>query len=289
MRRLTRVRSIVGVAGVVALAACRRHDRNLPPPAFRPIETGAPTTAAPSTGCGRTEDSPRGETLTTSSGRTIHVWGPRRYDPAKPYPVVVAFHGIGSNGRQFESWFKMEDFVGGEAFTVYPDAKRIWDLDGAKDLDFFEAALDLLAGKYCVDRARVLAFGFSFGGKLVHHLGCKRSAKVKAIAVGDGSWHAEDACGRVPVLVTHRTRDHDELLPWGRDAARRWAEIDGCVKTSDVVDAAHGCVTYRGCTPSGAVTFCEDDDDNPTWPRAWHHTVREEYRALTWAWFQSVR
>lgn len=266
--------------------ACRRGRTS---GALRPVETGAGTAPARSEGCGRAIESTQGATLTTASGRTIHVWAPRRYDPQRAYPIVLAFHGIGSKGRQFQSWFKMEDFVRGDAIVAYPDAQGEWDLGGNKDLELFDAAIDLLARTYCVDRGRVLAFGFSFGAKLVHHIGCKRSDKVKAIAAGDGSWHAEVGCGRVPVLVTHRTRDPDELIAWGKDAARRWSEIDGCARPTDVVDEAHGCRTYRGCSPANAVTFCEDTDDDPSWPPMWHHTIREEYRALTWSWFEGVR
>ncbi len=275
------------VACVALVISCKRDVSG---GGLRPVDTGASAPAARSEGCGKPVTNPSGETLTTASGRTLHVWAPRGYDPAHPYPVVLAFHGIGSTGRQFQSWFKMEDFVRGEAIVAYPDAQGHWDLDGNKDLELFDAAVDRLAQGYCVDRGRVLAFGFSFGAKLAHHIGCKRSDKVKAIAAGDGSWHPEEGCGRsVPVLVTHRTRDPDELIAWGKDAVRRWSEIDGCSRTLDVVDESHGCKTYLGCTPANAVTFCEDKDDNPSWPPMWHHTIREEYRALTWEWFKGVR
>lgn len=224
---------------------------------------------------------------TTKSGRTFHVWLPNGYDATRAYPVVLTFHGWYTNGRDFESWFKMEDHDEG-AFTVYPDSHgATWDLSGDRDIDFVADIVEAVSNAYCIDRKHVFALGFSYGGKFVHHLGCKRPALVRAIAVGDGSWAQEKGCAPLPVLVTHRTRDHDERLEWGKDAAERWAKIDGCSASPQSSDAVHGCVSYPGCT-GGSVTFCEDTHFDPTWPETWNHTIREEYRGLTWSWFKSV-
>jgi len=290
------------VAGVLVVAGIRfaRSQRSTTTRGPAPIPTPtavSPRVAAPgssaalapgSPGCGSGLPGTRNVSYTTRSGRTFHVWLPEGYDTAHPYPVVLAFHGWYTNGRDFASWFKMEEHDDG-AFTVYPDSDgATWDLSGNRDLDFVADIVDAMSNAYCIDRAHVFALGFSYGGKFVHHLGCKRPALVRAIAVGDGSWAQETGCAPMPVLVTHRTRDHDELVDWGRDAARRWAKIDGCSETAEPSDDAHGCVTYRGCTAPGGVTFCEDTHFDPTWPKEWNHTIREEYRSLTWTWFRSV-
>lgn len=275
-----------------ATAAQAAPPSGIPSPPPSPVSSPSPSPVpSPSTlGCGAAKPSPRGASFTTKSGRTFHVWGPSTYDGARGYPIVLTFHGWYANGRAFQKWFKMEEHVEGSAFTVYPDSKGpTWDLTGDQDLDFAEQLVDALASSYCIDRKRVFALGFSFGGKLVHHLGCKRPGLVRAIAVGDGSWQRESGCrAPVPVLVTHRTRDHDELIAWGKDAARRWAKHNGCSTASDSIDAAHGCVAYRGCTSPGSVTFCEDTHFDSSWPKDWNHTVREEYRSLTWRWFMGV-
>jgi poly(3-hydroxybutyrate) depolymerase len=196
-------------------------------------------------------------------------------------------HGLGSDGRGFQKWFKMETFTDDSAIVAYPDSRDgQWDVHGDSDLEFFDAMIDGLAGAYCIDRARVFALGFSYGGKMVHHLGCSRTERFKAISVGDGSWSGgESKCGRLPVLVTHRTRDHDELLEWGKDAAERWSTVNGCSTDTDATDPEHGCVAWRGCAPGASVTFCEDRYFNETWPRDWNHTVRADYLKLTWRWF----
>lgn len=251
-----------------------------PPPT---AEAAPPANAS----CGTVREPARGVAHATPGGRSFHVWTPTTYDGTRPLPLVFAVHGWYSNGRDFQKWFRLEEFTDDAAIVVYPDSKtHVWDVHGTTDLEFFDAMIDGLAAAYCVDRARVFALGFSYGGKMVHHLGCKRSERFKAISVGDGSWDdGAPKCGRLPVLVTHRTRDHDELLAWGKDAAARWARVNGCGTDVTTTDVTHGCVAFRGC--ASPVVFCEDTYFNEAWPRDWNHTIREDYLRLTWRWFAS--
>ncbi|AKU93928.1 LpqC [Labilithrix luteola] len=228
---------------------------------------------------------------TTPSGRTFHVWGPQGYDPNKAYPVVVMFHGWYTDGRSFESWFQMEQYVNNEAFVVYPDAaNQLWDLEGTSDLVFFDDLVKTLGETYCIDPSRVFGFGFSYGGKFAHHLGCQRAGYVKAISVGDGSWGLDPLqCGRLPVLVTHRTHDNDELVAWGKTAADNWVTINGCTADTTISDPTMNCTLHPNCRqPGGTTTFCEDTWFDATWPNDWNHTVREPYRTFTWQWFAAL-
>lgn len=320
MRSLARV--VVSLAIVAAASACRRDEAqpfrptaSLPPapsPAPSPIPTptpkapstpsavasGAPSTAPSSapiassaSACGRPIPSNvRGADHTTTSGRTFHVWAPKGYDGKTKLPVVLVFHGWYANGTAFQSWFKMEDYVDGKALVVYPDSQGpTWALSGDKDTAFVAKMLSDLDDAYCIDRSKVLAFGFSYGGKFVHGLGCGHPELVKAIAVGDGSLGGSLLkCGNLPVLVSHRTRDDDEKFDWGKTAAETWAGINGCGKETTASPLEHGCVAWKGCKANAPVTFCEDSYFNATWPHDWNHTVREEYRALTYRWFAGL-
>lgn len=294
------------MAGVLVVVGIRIERSRRPATARGPAPIPTPTSAAApsasagagsaaasaspaaSPGCGTATSGARSVSYATRAGRTFHVRVPDRYDASRATPIVLVFHGWYTNGRDFASWFKMEEHDAG-AFTVYPDSDGpTWDISGDRDLDFVTDILEAMSNAYCIDRAHVFALGFSYGGKFVHHLGCKRPALVRAISVGDGSWAQETGCAPMPVLVTHRARDHDELVDWGKDAAQRWAKIDRCAATAEPSELAHGCVTYPGCTARTTVTFCEDTHFDPTWPREWNHTIREEYRSLTWTWFKSV-
>lgn len=282
------MRRAIAALALVAGCHCERARESSAPVVLVPPPPREPDASAAPEACGVARGPARGVAHATPGGRTFHVWTPATYDGTRPIPVVFAVHGWYSNGRDFQKWFALEKHVEDGAIVVYPDSKgHAWDVHGTSDLEFFDAMIDGLTNAYCIDRARIFALGFSYGGKMVHHLGCKRTERFKAISVGDGSW-ADGApkCGRLPVLVTHRTRDDDELLAWGKDAARRWAHVNGCGPELDSTDVTHGCVAWRGC--AAPVVFCEDTWFDPSWPHDWNHTIREEYLRLTWRWFASL-
>jgi poly(3-hydroxybutyrate) depolymerase len=244
--------------------------------------------------CGKAPPVKRGALVATTSGRTFRVYPPSGYDSKRRYPVLFAYHGIDSNSAAFQAWFRMEDHVNGEAFVVYPDARRTsyggtaWDLTGDRDATAFDEMRSAIAAAWCIEPTRVYAMGFSFGGKFVTTLACKRPLALRAISSSDADWGAVDpkSCAALPVLVTHRTSDPDQPIEWGRASAEAWARIDGCddPRSAHVTDEAHGCVDYVGCKRE--VTFCEDRYVNKDWPKAWNHTVREEYRDLVWKWLR---
>jgi hypothetical protein len=136
----------------------------------------------------------------------------------------------------------------------------------------------------------------------VNHLGCRRAGYVKAISVGDGSDGGDGLnCGRLPVLVTNRTMDDNELVAWGRATSEHWVTLDGCSAATTIsdgpasaapvpgtADKTQNCVTHSSCASPGTVTFCEDSWFDPSWDPSWNHTVREVYRAYTWHWFNAL-
>ncbi len=247
-----------------------------------------------SPGCGKPAPVAAGVLVATAAGRTFRVVPPKAYDAGAAYPVLFAFHGIDSNGSEFQERFKIEDHVRSEAIVVYPDARKTsyggsaWELGGERDITAFDDVRSAVAQGFCVDLARMYAMGFSYGGKFVTALACKRPGVLRAISSNEASWgnQNESTCTQTPVLVTHRTTDPDELLAWGRTSADTWARIDGCEgpKATDVTDAAHGCVDYRGC--KAKVTFCEDTYVNQSWSLGANHTIRDEYMELVWRWLR---
>ena len=252
-----------------------------------------PKVATTSAACGVAQGDAVGAAHTTPSGRTYSVWGPPSYDPNKTYPVVMMFHGWQSTGPGFQGWFQQDKYVEGEAFVVYPSAiNGLWDLNGNTDLVFFDEMVKQLGETYCINPSRILGFGFSYGGKFANHLGCKRAGYVKAISVGDGSWGGDgQKCGRLPVLVTHRTKDTDEIIAWGRDVAKAWTGLNQCAAASVTSSAEMNCVSQSACKNPGGVTFCEDTYAYPpewNFPASYDHTVREPYRLYTWQWFKAL-
>lgn len=257
-----------------------------PPPEPEWVPPVVPTRSA---ACGTPKAQPLGTEYLTPASRKFHVWGPPGYDPDKAYPVVLMFHGIYANGPAFQSWFKMEEHVEGQAFVVYASSTAdYWDSKNPAELTYFDELVKKLGDEYCINPANILAFGFSYGGYMASQLACKRAGYVKALSVGDGSWNGDVKCGRLPVLITHRTADTDEKVEWGRDNAKRWATYNKCATTTSITNAGMNCISNAGCKAPGSVSFCEDTYYNASWPVEWNHTVREEYRDFTWAWFKAL-
>lgn len=249
-----------------------------------------PVVATTSAACGTARTNSAGETFTTPSGRTFHVWAPSNYNPNTRYPVALVYHGWYTKGPAFQSWFKMNEQVGNDGITVFPDAAGdFWDLDGTSDLTFFDEMVKKLGETFCINPSRILGFGFSFGGKFMSTLGCKRAGYVKAISVGAGSSGGNAVgCGRLPVLMTHRTKDPDELIAWAYQNRDRWRSINGCSAQTTATNAGLNCMANQGCKTPGSLEFCEDTWFDPGWPADWNHTVREPYREYTWNWFKSL-
>ena len=258
-----------------------------------------PVVATTSMACGVAQPDATSADFTTPSGRTFHVWGPKNYDASKTYPVVVMFHGWYANGEAFQSWFEMEKYVQNAAFVVYPDAiGGLWDLNGDKDLLFFDEMVKQLGETYCINPSRVLGFGFSYGGHFADHLGCKRAGYVKAITVGNGGPGGNrQKCGRLPLLVTTRTLDTDELPAYGLDVVAGWMQLNTCgaagankPQTNPGNGEGMGyCRTHAGCKAPGAITYCEDTSAfAPASHPEWNHTVREYYRSYAFKWFQAL-
>ena len=256
----------------------------------------APVVATSSPACnGATMPQAAGTTYTTPSGRTYHVYSPANYDPTKTYPVVLTYHGWQTDGPDFEAWFQMEDYVNGEAFVVYPDAVGgYWDLQGTSDLVFFDDLVKQLGETYCIDPSHILGFGFSYGAYFMNLLGCQRAGYVKALMMGDGGWAGNGlGCGRLPVLVTVRTLDTEEVPANGKFAAEQWATLNQCTSgATEPGNATLNCVSHTGCKLPGQVTFCEDTyaypPDTPGYTSDWNHTVREPYRQYAYDWFKAL-
>jgi len=226
-----------------------------------------------------------------SSGidRTANVHVPANYDPTKPTPVVLNFHGFTSNAAEEALLSGMNDKADKEGFVVvYPEGlNSSWNAgaccgvsaqSGVADVQFVSDLIDSLEVQICVDAKRVFATGMSNGGFLSHRLGCELSDRIAAIAPVAGVLGIPqcDPKRAVPVMHFHGTLD--PLVPWNGDPAlgfppvpdtfAGWATRDGCTgdptSTYDKGDAH--CATYETCSAGATVTLCTIDNGGHTWP-----------------------
>ncbi|WP_370035193.1 alpha/beta hydrolase family esterase [Brevibacterium epidermidis] len=212
--------------------------------------------AAPSAGCG-TEQKPGNDekTIPTEDGeRSYRINIPRDYELETPLPLVLGFHGNGSDGAEFQNYTGLPTLP---AITVFPDGdesdgKRSWQgapyASGADDVAFVAELLDSIESEHCIDLNRVYATGKSNGGGMVSVLACHLRDRFSAFAPVAGAYYPQSTEGcdystPTPMLAIHGTGDatmhyegghrQGEDYPGVREWIEPWAEASDCAKTAE--------------------------------------------------------
>lgn len=194
-------------------------------------------------------------TLSLTSGgihRTFRVHLPPSYAPRASVPLVVSFHGTGSNSVIQERMTSFSALADSHGFivaypqgTVGPNGKTGWSSGGPGhptigDARFVGSMLTYLQAHFCVNTRRIYATGFSNGGGMTALLACQMALRFAAFAAVSGSYYPYSggcAPGRaVPILEIHGTGD--SVVPYdGRPSThllpvmswlQAWATRDGC-------------------------------------------------------------
>ncbi len=209
-----------------------------------------------SAGCG-TEQKPGNDekTITTADGeRSFRINIPRDYEIATPLPLVLGFHGNGSDGAEFQNYTGLPQLP---AITVFPDGdlndgKRSWQgapyASGADDVAFVADLLDEVESEHCIDLNRIFATGKSNGGGMVSVLACHLRDRFSAFAPVAGAYYPQSTEGcdysiPTPMLAIHGTGDatmhydgghrQGEDYPSVRDWIRPWADASDCEKETE--------------------------------------------------------
>jgi polyhydroxybutyrate depolymerase len=182
--------------------------------------------------------------------RVFRLVVPKSVDLSRPAPLVVAFHGMGVDSKDFmPAYSKLDDLAREMKFIlVYPQRDGgSWGLHPDKvtaDLAFFDALLDHLKKAYRVDPARIYALGMSNGGYFAHLVGKERSKVVAAVASHSGPLGLQTIGGikaerKFPVMIVHG--DQDKLLPveWARENKEKYTREGHEVKYVEVAGLGH--------------------------------------------------
>ena len=265
----------------------------LPGASAQPVPATALPEPSPAAPCAGRAKQPRNSTWSVtvwSDQRAFVVHVPPSYDPTKPTPLVLNFHGYSMNPR-LEDWLTSMSAKADAAgfILVYPEGTGSpLSFDGGNccgdsrhdhvdDVGFTRAMLDALEANLCVDPARVYATGMSNGGFMSHRLACDLSDRIAAIASVAGVNATTDChpLRPVPVLDLHGTAN--PVVPYTgnpRDGWRSvddtiagWVARDGCtgsttaLATSDVT-----CVSHAPCAAGAEVELCTIQGGGHTWP-----------------------
>ena len=186
--------------------------------------------------------------------RNYIVYIPEIYDGSSAVPLVLNFHGYGSNATQQMFYGDFRDIADTEGFLlVHPEGttfigNQFWNVgfpgisSTIDDVGFTEALIDELATLYTIDLDRVYATGMSNGGFMSFLLACQLSEKIAAVASVTGSMTQDtfDDCNAqrpTPVLQIHGTED-DVVLYNGNtlsipiaDVISYWVDYNNCETT----------------------------------------------------------
>jgi polyhydroxybutyrate depolymerase len=207
-------------------------------------------------------------------------------------PVVLEFHGYGSNAQQQLLYGNFGPAADRDGFLVVaPQGQgqtKHFTLLGPTggeqdDVVFVGDLIDHLEQTLCVDAARIYSTGMSNGGALTAVLACRLSDRIAAFAsVAAVVWGPQCEQARtVPIIAFHGKQDRVVPFDGGRvsccgnpviaavgDTMANWARHDGC-GTEPEEEPVKGAVTVRrwtGCRPGGVVELYVIADGGHTWP-----------------------
>ena len=274
-----------------------------------PVSASSATREVPalaSAGCSPgTAVAPGTVTLSPTIGgrrRTAIVHVPTGY-ATSPVPLVVNMHGSQSTALEQELLSGMDATADADTFIVaYPQADipagsgYEWNVPGQPlvggaavpkgspdDVSFIEKLVASLEQRYCIDKHRVYATGFSGGARMASQLGCDSAAIFAAVAPVSGLRFPRPcpSTRAVPVVAFHGTAD--PVDPYTGDgqkywtysvpvAAGRWALHDGCSKSVANALPAPGVEqsTYAPCADRAAVELYSIVGEGHEWPGGPH-------------------
>ena len=133
-----------------------------------------------------------------SGTQNYYVYVPDNYDPDRPWPLLLALHGVAAVGdseamRTRDNWSGVAESGGFIiAAPVADEIAQCWDgqqyvpceswllppRNGPSDYDLFAAIRADLEGAYNIERTRIYGWGFSAGGHVMHDLGVSQHSSA---------------------------------------------------------------------------------------------------------------
>jgi polyhydroxybutyrate depolymerase len=161
-------------------------------------------------------------------------------------------------GREFEF----------QAIVAYPQGlpgeglDAIWHLEAESiDVDFFDALVQHIGERACVDNRRIHTWGYSRGGYFANLIACIRGDVVRgsSSAAAGMPLETDDCVGPVSQFIVRGMEDPvvPEIEP--RLAMQAWLELDGCSAQS--TPGYHpDCKVFDACETDSTVVYCESPD-----------------------------
>jgi poly(3-hydroxybutyrate) depolymerase len=246
---------------------------------------------AQSAGCNKTPTLKNGTLTITSGGasRNYILRLPDSYDNTHPYRLVFAFAESGSSASSVASrnYFTMSTYDGKNTIFAAPDAVGGAGSWSKTDVTFTDDILAQLEGDLCVDKTRIFATGFSFGGAMSIALACTRADVFRAVAFFSGA----DLTGSCPTTLTKpiaywasQASQDSSGTPSptsGRTIQKLAAAVNGCTADPNAINfpaagQPHTCTNYKDCSAGHPTIYCVFDG-----PHGWE--PKDPGQSTSWA------
>ncbi len=223
--------------------------------------------------------------------RTYLLALPSSYSSARPAPLILNFHGFGSNAVQQAAYSRLNDLGPERGFLVVtpqgsgsparwalPDA-----IPGVDEVAFVRALLNELHGLWCIDEKRIYATGMSNGAAFSALLACRLEGRIAAVAPVAGINLVEPCDSPAPLSVIAFHGAADPVVPYEGgliagsfvvrsvpDAVAEWATHGRCDPYGDEVRIGTGVRlrAYDPCPGGIAVRLYTVEGGGHTWPGA---------------------
>jgi len=254
------------------------------------------TDAIKSAGCAKAKTLQNGNHDITFGGasRKYILRVPDAYDSNHPYRLVFAFAESGSSAMSVASrnYFTLATLDSKNTVFVAPDAANGAGSWSKSDVELTDAILMQIEGDLCIDKGRIFATGFSFGGAMSIALACTRADVFRAVAFFSGA----DLTGSCPATLTkpiayyasQASQDSSgtPMPSSGKIKQAEFAAINGCMPepsatTFPSAGQPHTCTDYKGCSAGHPTKYCvfdgphgwepKDPGQTTSWdaPEAW--------------------
>jgi len=288
---------VVTLAGVIGLVGVATAYATGDP---APVPSPAQARAGPaSPGCGRVpvpgptaRAGPAGDVAQSlrvgGLTRSYRLAVPAGYRRSAPAPLILLFHGSGSDALEMSIYTRMPERASGAGYLVAtPDAvDRQWQLSvpgaATADLALVSALISDLSARYCVDRSRVYAAGFSLGSEFSAIAACTPPGRIAAVGLASAEFPLPGCHGPVPVIAFHGTADPlvaypagavgrslpGFLVPGVEQNMAGWATLDGCRPGPEVSRPAPMVVrrSWPGCRDGSRVVLYTVLGGGHSWP-----------------------
>lgn len=194
------------------------------------------------------------------AARSLQVWLPADYDPARAYPVIYELHGCSGSPQRETNNVPVEREVGSDAIAVRGRAASgCWDTAlGGPDVPYFDAMLADVEAAFCVDTTRRFVTGYSSGAFMAHRVGCIRGAQLRGVATIAGGQGGSNCTGDVAALMIHDANDPIVPVSDSEDARASHLARNACTTPPTSAPTAPApCATYAGCAADRPVVWCE--------------------------------